>query len=242
MDGSILLHKNVLSVYGLDFDFSDQNRAKYLKEIKFKIDMAIKTKVARLGVELGNLEQQMGNETIESRDGEGNDKNESSAVARIRREIAELEDENKNLMKCNDLYKLIYHCVQRVCDERVFEYDLAIRKRKTDDPNADKTRIEEYKYARDQLTSPEDVKKYVENILPFIGSIDIANMNLSGLLGNPSTSTYRYAVSIYNHALLLLDTKTSKHAIRVYTFGTYQYKADTADVIIPYEILGIVDK
>ena len=53
---------------------------------------------------------------------------------------------------------------------------------------------------------------------------------------------YSYWVTMYSSAKLLLEEQTSTDIVRVYSFGTYQYRETYIEGLNPYEILGIVRK
>ena len=217
MDSSVIKHSNLLKVYGIDLDFSSSSQEKNLKTIRTLIDRLLKFQVMRLDA-LMNKE-------------ESDEKKEE-----MLRKVDGLKMEREALREINDIYYLIFYYIQNAYDEMMESRRL----KKNHVPLEEDAKAQEYKYVYEQFSSISDVKNYINIVLPLKEHVDLENIRINASKSVNGCS--RYAVSMYSTPRMLLDAQSTDEAIRVYSFGIFQYKDSMNTTSLPYEILGIVKK
>ncbi len=213
MDSSVFKHSNLLLLYGIQLKNSYTADADNLKAMRSHMDMLFKFKLMKIDAKLKNS-------SLEERE-------ILQATAR------ELRSVYAKLKNSNNIYELIYYYIK-------YSYEEQLESIKRKDEIS--TKKDELKYAYEQFQSPAEIKKYVEVILPLMEHVDLDKIQKKNARKQQIPNGLKYAVSMYKTPRLLINDSNETEALRVYSFGWFQYKTNILGESMPFEILGVVKK
>ena len=213
MDSSVFKHSNLLLLYGIQLKNSYTADADNLKAMRSHMDMLFKFKLMKIDAKLKNS-------SLEERE----------ILQATARELRSVYDKLKN---SNNIYELIYYYIK-------YSYEEQLESIKRKDEIS--TKKDELKYAYEQFQSPAEIKKYVEVILPLMEHVDLDKIQKKNARKQQIPNGLKYAVSMYKTPRLLINDSNETEALRVYSFGWFQYKTNILGESMPFEILGVVKK
>ncbi len=213
MDSSVLKHSNLLLLYGIQLKNSYTADAENLKIMRSHMDMLFKFKLMKIDAKLKNSSSE-----------------ERENLQATARELRSVYDKLKN---SNNIYELIYYYIK-------YSYEEQLESIKRKDEVS--TKKDELKYAYEQFQSPAEIKKYVEVILPLMEHVDLDKIQKKNTRKQQIPNGLKYAVSMYKTPRLLINDSNETEALRVYSFGWFQYKTNILGESMPFEILGVVKK
>lgn len=215
MDSSVFKHPNLLLAYGIKLKNSKAHYLDNVKMVKQAVDLLFKFKLMRIDAMLK--------------------KTDAEEDKKVLLDTAEqLKVEYNKMKNSEDLYELIYFYIKYSYDEQldsIKRRNLIVRLK------------DELEYAHTNFLSSEDVKYYVEVVLPLIEHADLNQINQTPKSTEQfDASSLKYVVLMHKTPRLLIDEKDEDEAMRVYSFGSFQYRTVTLGDSTIYEILGIVKK
>ena len=147
MDKSVLGHSNLIAIYGIDIRDTQGAMEQNLRNVRASINRLVQMRLIRI-------------------DGEIRKCTDEAQKAELIKKARVLKAEFDALKTNNNLYELLFYYIHNAYDEYVFSIKQKYSKEEQ------KEKIEAYTYVYEQLTSPEDIKEYLEVLLPLIKVVD----------------------------------------------------------------------